>query len=352
MRALRAACLTAVLVSCAEGDAPVKAPPAHASAESKVATSPEVCTLSTAAEGHILTWTAFKFTERVGVEGGFDAITVSAGKPGDAAWKAIDGMKPDRHRLGQHRNAERDAKIRKYFFGSSADFGRITGRIKANSPGKATLFVEMNGQQHSVVVDVSAGSDSVRLNGMIDVEQWGAGLVIAALNEVCAAVHTDKTACASCGRRWRWRPPFQSNEPVADPLRDGRYCVCWPSLRAPFQAPGCPGTIRHGARHGDVGARVGGPAGIRANFGLGTVACAGATRRWSARGAGARIPIARGGDAAPLRFLRYLGYDARTWGVVNRGKVQEDVLGMIPVLEQWTAERGHRRPWWAGALAA
>lgn len=42
-----------------------------------------------------------------------------------------------------------------------------------------------------------------------------------------------------------------------------------------------------------------------------------------------------------LRFLRYLGYDARSWGRGwNRGKVQEDVLGMIPVLEQWTAERG------------
>ena len=147
--------------------------------------------MSTAAEGHILTWTAFKFTERVGVEGGFDAITVSAGKPGDAAWKAIDGMKFQIDTASVITgNAERDAKIRKYFFGSSADFGRITGRIKANSPGKATLCVEMNGQQHSVVVDVSAGSDSVRLNGMIDVEQWGAGPAIAALNEVCAAVHT------------------------------------------------------------------------------------------------------------------------------------------------------------------
>lgn len=196
MRALVAVCLTAVLVSCADGDAPVKAPPAPASAEStsaesKVAAQPEICTLSTAAKGHILTWTAFKFTERVGVEGGFDAMTVSAGKSGDAAWKAIDGMKFQIDTASVNTgNAERDAKIRQYFFGSSADFGRITGRIKANSPGKATLFVEMNGQNHSVVVDVSAGADSVRLNGMIDVEQWGAGPAIAALNEACTAVHT------------------------------------------------------------------------------------------------------------------------------------------------------------------
>lgn len=191
MRALLAACLTAVLVSCADGDAPVEAPPAPASAESTVAASPEVCTLSTAAEGHILTWTAFKFTERVGVEGGFDAITVSAGKPGDVAWKAIDGIRFEIDTASVNTgNAGRDAKIRQHFFGRSAAFARITGRIKANSPGKATLFVEMNGQQHSVVVDISAGSDSVRLNGMIDVEQWGAGPAIAALNEVCAAVHT------------------------------------------------------------------------------------------------------------------------------------------------------------------
>ena len=42
-----------------------------------------------------------------------------------------------------------------------------------------------------------------------------------------------------------------------------------------------------------------------------------------------------------MRYLRFLGYDARHWGRGwNRGKVQDDVLGMLPVIERWTAEHG------------
>lgn len=65
------------------------------------------------------------------------------------------------------------------------------------------------------------------------------------------------------------------------------------------------------------------------------------------RGAGQLVVLVPGFQSNeavmdPLaRFLRYLGYDARPWGRGwNRGKVEQDVRGMMPVLEAWTAEHG------------
>jgi polyisoprenoid-binding protein YceI len=193
MRALLAALLTTVLVSCTGEVAPTEAPEAAEPSPVTPAAAPpaESCALSTSAKGQQLTWTAFKFTERLGVEGSFDTITTTPGTPGDAAWKAIDRMTFQIDTASVNTgNPGRDDKIRQHFFGTLENFQTISGRIKANSPGKATLFIEMNGQRHSVVVDVSPVAEGVVLTGTIDVEQWGAGPAIAALNEACGAVHT------------------------------------------------------------------------------------------------------------------------------------------------------------------
>lgn len=42
-----------------------------------------------------------------------------------------------------------------------------------------------------------------------------------------------------------------------------------------------------------------------------------------------------------MRFLRLLGYEARTWGRgFNRGRVEQDVAAMVPRIEQWATESG------------
>ncbi|HCH62543.1 MAG TPA: hypothetical protein DFR83_07065 [Deltaproteobacteria bacterium] len=182
-----------VLAACGAADGPAEAPAAVESPQTEpaVVATPETCPYATAPKGHLLTWTAFKFTERLGVDGGFDALTVTAGHGGDEPWKAIDGMAFHIDTASVNTgNAGRDEKIRNHFFGTLAQPDTISGRIKANSPGKATLFIELNGQRHATVVDVSARAEGVELRGLIDVQQWGAGAAIDALNTVCRAVHT------------------------------------------------------------------------------------------------------------------------------------------------------------------
>lgn len=172
-------------------DAPVpSAPVASAPLAPSLEETPEICRFAVARKGHVLTWTAFKFTERLGVDGSFDTVMVVPGKGGDAAWKAVDGVtfQIDTASVSSG-NPDRDQKIREHFFGSLTQTASLTGRLKANSPGKATLTLTMNGATESVVVDVSAADGVVHLRGSLDVESWGGGPAIAALNRACDGVH-------------------------------------------------------------------------------------------------------------------------------------------------------------------
>ncbi len=173
--------LAAVLALSACGDAPPpadKAPAEKAPAAAEKAPAPaekkEVCTYSVAPEGSTVSWTAFKFT----------------GKGGDEAWKAIDGVAFSIDTASVNtKNPDRDAKIKASFFGTMAETAAIKGTVKANSAGKATLSITMNGATHTTVVDVGNADGGLSLKGTIDVEQWGGGDAIAALNKVCEDLH-------------------------------------------------------------------------------------------------------------------------------------------------------------------
>ena len=189
MRQRLASLMFLCLTACRDAPVPsvpvVSAPPVPSLEE-----TPKTCRFAVARQGHVLTWTAFKFTERLGVEGSFDTMTVVPGKGGDAAWKAVDGVtfQIDTASVSSG-NPGRDEKIREHFFGSLTQTASLTGRLKANSPGKATLTLTMNGATESVVVDVSAADGVVHLRGILDVESWGGGPAIAALNQACEGVH-------------------------------------------------------------------------------------------------------------------------------------------------------------------
>ena len=181
-----------------EAPAP-EAPAADASAKKPApAAAPEAppadaCTYTVASEGNTVSWTAFKFTEKAGVGGGFDTVSVTPGRGGDAPWKALDGVAFTIDTASVNsKNPDRDAKIQAQFFGTMAETAALKGTIKANSAGKATLNLTMNGATHPVMVDVATAGDGLTIQGTLDVEQWGGGPAIAALNKVCEDLHKGK----------------------------------------------------------------------------------------------------------------------------------------------------------------
>lgn len=196
MRATASITLVSLLLACNDAPAPAE-PPAEetvAQATAVDAAAKEAapsCTWTVDHSAASVGWTAFKFTEKTAVGGAFDTLTVAGGQGMDAPWKALDGLTFEIDTASVNsKNPERDAKIKQHFFGGMSETTTIKGKVKANSAGKATLSIAMNGASHDVVVDVKhTAGGPLSLSGTIDVETWGGGGAIAALNTVCDDLH-------------------------------------------------------------------------------------------------------------------------------------------------------------------
>lgn len=142
-----------------------------------------------------VSWTAYKFTEKVGVKGGFDSIYVdNIAKMGSVS--DVFGTASFRVPVASLNtvNPDRDAKIRKFFFGSLINPTELTGKVLSvkgdDNSGVMTCQLNMNAREQKTEMKYYLSGDTLILNGDINVEEWGAGPGIIRLNRECAALHT------------------------------------------------------------------------------------------------------------------------------------------------------------------
>lgn len=154
----------------------------------------ENCTFSYNHETTELKWTAFKFTERIGVSGTFDNITVKntspASSPPAVFRNAAFSIKTDSVNSA---NAERDAKISASFFGIMKENGSITGRVKKITPSTAAIEIEVNNVSRVVDFNYKVVEETgLEAYTTIDLADFKALKSVNALNEVCSELHTGK----------------------------------------------------------------------------------------------------------------------------------------------------------------
>lgn len=142
-----------------------------------------------------LIWTAFKFTEKVGVKGTFDEVMVAGNK--NLSKNVADVLKNANFKIStstiNSKNPDRDAKIVKSFFGSIANSGVISGSIidatGTNRAGQCTAKVKLNDKEQDVFLKYNVEGESITLTGSLDLKNWDALPGIDALNEVCSLLH-------------------------------------------------------------------------------------------------------------------------------------------------------------------
>jgi hypothetical protein len=143
-------------------------------------------------------WTAFKFTEKAGVNGTFDKVGILGNPKGetikDFAHKIKFQIPVDSVNTN---NPDRDAKIQKFFFGEMKSTTKIYGYFRnikwQNESGTAELVLKMNNQERSVPVSfILKDNKNLELRGTIDLFKWGAHKSIESLNKECNALHTGK----------------------------------------------------------------------------------------------------------------------------------------------------------------
>lgn len=141
-----------------------------------------------------LQWTAYKFTERLGVSGTFNAIqankTQVAAKPEEVFAQAefsIDAASVNTN------NPDRDKKIYSAFFAAMKDKGAITARVESVSDKAGVIALKMNGVEQRVNATVRrVNGKSLEVSFSLDLANFNALSPLAALNLACKDLHKGK----------------------------------------------------------------------------------------------------------------------------------------------------------------
>lgn len=138
-----------------------------------------------------IVFTAYKTTEKVGVNGEFKEINITSGGDGDSVKEAINGVIfsiPIKSLATK--DSSRDYKIKKFFFGVMASTQELTGRLSLTDDTTGVAKLTMNGETKDIPFTYTIVDKTFNMQAVIDVNTWNAGAALASLNEVCKVLHT------------------------------------------------------------------------------------------------------------------------------------------------------------------
>lgn len=136
-------------------------------------------------------WTAYKTTDKVGVNGEFTTVKFD-NKSGATPEEALNNLSfsiPISSLFTNDATNTRDAKIKNSFFGSMIDTDLISGTLKYKD-SKYVASLTMNGVTHDLPLEVGIEDERrVTLKGTMDLNNWNAIEALNALNKVCFDLH-------------------------------------------------------------------------------------------------------------------------------------------------------------------
>ncbi|MEN8249651.1 MAG: YceI family protein [Bacteroidota bacterium] len=152
--------------------------------------SEEICIYQLDDKSLDFTWTAYKFTNKTGVNGTFNEISVKSIENPTSFEDMISNVEFSINTQSVFSNEpERDPKIAQFFFGTMANTSTITGAIKKVDGMNATLSLTINEMTLDVPGHIMMSGDTIKLHSEIDFKQFGAEEAVAMLNQVCSDQH-------------------------------------------------------------------------------------------------------------------------------------------------------------------
>lgn len=150
----------------------------------------ETCSFSYDESSTILTWTAFKLTEKVGVDGSFDEINVIANESEDM-FGVLRGATFDIPVASVNsQDPVRDPKIRDAFFGAMDSTASITGEIISIDAASAKVSITMNRKTVEYDGEVSVEDETITMKTTINILDFDGQGSIDSIGVVCEEKHT------------------------------------------------------------------------------------------------------------------------------------------------------------------
>ena len=155
----------------------------------------ENCTYKMHSDSMKVGWTAYKFTNKVGVNGSFEQFDFKSAKEASDIASLIENSTiyvPIASLETQ--NEDRNAKIMNFFFGSLENSSTLKGKVVSVSKeeaGKGIMALVMNNQEVEMPFTYTlSDKGELVVSTTIDVNNWNAQSGITSLNEECKLLHT------------------------------------------------------------------------------------------------------------------------------------------------------------------
>jgi hypothetical protein len=138
-----------------------------------------------------INFTAYKFTEKKGVGGQFRHVNITSGGSGSSIREAIHNAEFSIPVTSLFtKNASRDSKIQKFFFGVMRDTKLLSGALTIENDSVGAAKIKMNGLSKTVPFKYTVVNNTFEMNARMDVGNWNALDALASLNKVCEILHT------------------------------------------------------------------------------------------------------------------------------------------------------------------
>lgn len=156
--------------------------------------TPTACTYAHSEGMPEVLWVAYKYTEKVGVKGQFEEVSVSNTGSGEQIADVLTGAQIDINTTSSNSgDPTRDPKIKETFFGGLNNGEQIKGTITNVSGDEQSGTLEaniiMNGEEQPAKGSYEMQGDQLELKFDLNVETWSAMDALNALNEVCEDLH-------------------------------------------------------------------------------------------------------------------------------------------------------------------
>ena len=149
------------------------------------------CTYSYDSSTTELTWTAYKLTEKIGVNGTFDQINVAANDNATDMFGVLTGATFDIPVATLNsQDPVRDGKVKNTFFGNMAETSSISGTVNSINATEASVAVRMNGVTVDYTGVVTVKDETITMTTTIDLVDFNATTSLDSLSIVCAEKHT------------------------------------------------------------------------------------------------------------------------------------------------------------------
>ena len=160
----------------------------------KVEQVTEKCLYTYVSDSTSINWTAFKTTDRVGVNGSFKKVTVNVADSAYSIKEVIESVTfdVDINTIFTN-NPERDETLKKFFFASLEDDGEIYGKIKIvegdNLSGGGTVKIKMNNVSRDIGFEYEVIGNNILLRTRINLDSFNGQKAIETLNIQCGDLH-------------------------------------------------------------------------------------------------------------------------------------------------------------------